>query len=114
MLLVPDATTAVIDPFYEQRTLSLVCNVVDPITRETYSRDPRYVAQKAERHLNDSGAATVCYFGPEAEFYIFEHVAYDQQPHTAYYEVDSQEAFWNRGQGFGDRFEALPNLGHKM
>jgi len=114
MLLVPDATTAVIDPFYEQRTLSLVCNVVDPITRETYSRDPRYVAQKAERHLNDTGTATVCYFGPEAEFYIFEHVAYDQQPHTAYYEVDSQEAFWNRGQGFGDRFEALPNLGHKM
>ncbi|HEV3228484.1 MAG TPA: type I glutamate--ammonia ligase [Solirubrobacteraceae bacterium] len=114
MLLVPDATTAVIDPFYQQRTLSLICNVVDPITRETYSRDPRYIAQKAERHLNDTGVASVCYFGPEAEFYIFEHVAYDQLPHTAYYEVDSQEAFWNRGQGFGDRLDPVPNLGHKM
>ena len=111
MLLLPDASTAKIDPFYAERTLSVICNVIDPITREAYSRDPRYVAQKAERHLIDSGVADTAFFGPEAEFYVFDHVSFDQRPHTAYYEVDTSEAYWNRGAGFGTRAEN-PNVGH--
>jgi glutamine synthetase len=111
MLLLPDPATAKVDPFYSTRTLSLICNVIDPITREAYSRDPRYVAQKAERHLAASGVADTAYFGPEAEFYVFDHVAFDQEPHSAYYEVDTAEAYWNRGAGFGVR-GAPPNVGH--
>jgi glutamine synthetase len=111
MLLMPDATTAKVDPFYAARTLSLICNVIDPITREAYSRDPRYVAQKAERHLVQSGLADTAYFGPEAEFYVFDHVSFDQRPHSAFYEVDTSEAYWNRGSGFGVR-GAPPNVGH--
>ena len=111
MLLMPDPTTAKIDPFYSTRTLSLICNVIDPITREAYSRDPRYVAQKAERHLAATGVADTAFFGPEAEFYVFDHVAFDQRPHSAFYEVDTAEAYWNRGAGFGVR-GAPPNVGH--
>jgi glutamine synthetase len=110
MLLMPDPATAMIDPFYQERTLSLICNILDPITREAYSRDPRYIAQKAERHLRDSGIADTAFFGPEAEFYIFEHVAYDQQTHRGFYEVDSQEAYWNMGEAFRE----AGNLGHKI
>src|SRR5207244_5045680 len=91
MLLMPDAATAKIDPFYSARTLSLICNVIDPITREAYSRDPRFVAQKAERHLVESGIADTAYFGPEAEFYVFDHVAFDQSRHTSYYELANAE-----------------------
>jgi glutamine synthetase len=91
MLLVPDPSTAVLDPFHEQRTLSLVCDVVDPITRESYPRDPRYVARKAEQHLAASGIADTCYIGPEAEFYIFDDVSFDQHDHSASYKVDSIE-----------------------
>ena len=111
MLLMPDTATAKVDPFYTARTLSLICNVIDPITREAYSRDPRYVAQKAERHLLESGIADTVYFGPEAEFYVFDHVAFDQSTHTSYYEVDNTEAYWNRGAGFGTP-GAKPNVGH--
>lgn len=111
MLLVPDPATAKIDPFYSARTLSLICNVIDPITREAYSRDPRYVAQKAERHLADTGIADTAFFGPEAEFYVFDHVAFDQNTHAAFYEVDNAEAYWNRGAGFGDP-AAKANVGH--
>jgi glutamine synthetase len=103
MILIPDATTAVIDPFHEQKTMSVVCDVIDPITREPYSRDPRFVALKAERHLIETGIADTFFLGPEAEFYIFDHVAYDQRANTAFYEVDSEEAYWNRGVGFGRR-----------
>jgi glutamine synthetase len=112
MLLMPDPSTAKIDPFYSERTLSLICNVIDPITREAYSRDPRYVAQKAERHLAASGVADAAYFGPEAEFYVFDHVSFDQRAHSAFYEVDTSEAYWNRGAGFGVRDAANPNVGH--
>src|SRR5919197_4140123 len=117
MVLLPDATTALIDPFHEHKTLSIVCDVVDPITREPYSRDPRYVAIKAERHLASTGIADTCYMGPEAEFFIFEHVAFDQQAHTAFYEVDSHEAYWNTGRGFGEdvvKRNGDSNLGHKI
>jgi glutamine synthetase len=114
MLLVPDPATAVIDPFHEHVTLSLVCDVRDPITGDSYSRDPRHVARKAERHLVDSGIADTAYFGPEAEFYIFDHVAYGQEEHRAFYEVDSSEGFWNAGAGFGSNGQpGLPNLAYR-
>jgi len=109
MLLMMDPSTAKIDPFYSEKTLSLICNIIDPITREAYSRDPRYVAQKAEKHLASTGVADTAYFGPEAEFYIFDHVAFDQQNYMAFYEVDAEEAYWNVGKGFGEG----GNLGHK-
>ncbi len=111
MLLMPDVSTAKIDPFYANRTLSLICNVIDPITREAYSRDPRYVAQKAERHLRETGIADTAFFGPEAEFYVFDHVAFDQTTYRAFFEVDTAEAYWNRGAGFGNP-GAKPNVGH--
>jgi glutamine synthetase len=101
MILIPDPSTAVIDPFHEQKTMSIVCNIFDPITRQPYSRDPRYVAQKAEGYLIETGIADTCYVGPEAEFFIFDHVAFDQQVNRAFYEVDTQQGFWNRGAGFG-------------
>jgi glutamine synthetase len=84
MLLLPDASTAVLDPFYDAPTISLMCTVLDPITREPYTRDPRHVAIKAQEHLRASGVADVAYFGPEAEFYVFDHVAFDQQANTAF------------------------------
>src|SRR5205085_6921093 len=111
MLLMPDPRTAKIDPFYSERTLSLICNVIDPITREAYSRDPRHVAQKAERHLASGGVADTAYFGPEAEFYVFDHVSFDQRAHSAFYEVDTSEAYWNRCAGFGRR-DVPANVGH--
>jgi glutamine synthetase len=114
MVLLPDPGTALIDPFHEQKTMSIVCNVIDPITREPYSRDPRYVARKAEAHLIETGIADTCFMGPEAEFYVFEHVAFDQVANKAFYEVDSEEGFWNRGKGFGSERNGQPNLGYKM
>lgn len=115
MVLLPDPTTALIDPFHEQRTMSILCNVIDPITRDPYSRDPRYVAQKAEAHLASTGIADTCFMGPEAEFFIFDHVAFDQRPNTAFYEVDSEQAYWNSGMGFGAaRRNGDANLGYKL
>jgi glutamine synthetase len=102
MILIPDPSTAVIDPFHEQKTVSIVCNIFDPITREPYSRDPRYVAQKAEGYLLETGIADTCFMGPEAEFFVFDHVAFDQTVNKAFYEVDSEQGFWNRGAGFGN------------
>ena len=114
MLLIPDPATAVIDPFHEQPTLSLVCDVRDPVSGEDYSRDPRNVARKAERHLTQTGIADTAYFGPEAEFYIFDHVAYGQEAHRAFYEVDSQEGYWNAGAGFRtDGGLQPPNLAYR-
>jgi len=112
MLLLPDPSTAIVDPFYEAPTLSLVCTVLDPVTREPYTRDPRHVAIKAERHLRASDVADVAYFGPEAEFYVFDHVAFDQQAGSAFYEVNSVEAHWSSGQGFQRRGEGLASLGY--
>ncbi len=107
MLLIPDPTTARMDPFPKEPTLSLICNIVDPITREPYSRDPRNVAQKAERYLKASGVADTAFYGPEAEFFVFDDVRYDQTTHSAFYHVDSVEGQWNTG-----RLEQ-PNLGYK-
>jgi len=110
MLLVPDPTTAFIDPYYTRGTLSLICSVADPVLGEPYSRDPRFVAQKAERHLVKSGIADVAYFGPEAEFFVFDHIAYEQSEHRAFYEIDSAEGFWNTGRPAG----TAPNLAYKL
>ena len=98
MLLVPDPSTACLDPFCSVPTLSLVGNVVDPITRETYDRDPRYVAQKAEKYLQSTKIGDISYWGPEAEFFIFDHARYDQTNHSGYYFIDSDEGVWNMGQ----------------
>ena len=105
MLLMPDPATARPDPFTEIPTLSVICNVNDPITAKPYTRDPRYVAQKAEEYLKASGIADTCYLGPEAEFYIFSNVQYEVLPHRTSYSIDSPEATWNTGQ---------PGLGHRI
>jgi glutamine synthetase len=110
MLLIPDPTSAFIDPYYTRTTLSLICSVADPVLGEPYARDPRFVAQKAERHLVQTGIADIAYFGPEAEFFIFDHIAYEQVEHRAFYEVDSAEGFWNTGRPAG----TSPNLAYKL
>jgi len=115
MVLIPDPTTAIIDPFHDQPTMSMICSIFDPMTREPYRRDPRYVAQKAEGHLLESGIADTFFVGPEAEFFVFDHVAFDQTTNRAYYEVDSQQGFWNRGSGFGTNGNGSgPNLGYTL
>ena len=107
MLLMPDRDTAVVDPFRQHKTLNLNCFVRDPVTGESYSRDPRYVAKKAEDYLTSTGIADTAYFGPEAEFFIFNDVRFDQNSHAAFYSVDSVEGIWNSGKDEG------PNLGFK-
>lgn len=107
MLVIPDPQTAVIDPFLECPTLSLICNVVDPVTKEYYTRDPRYVAQKAEKYLMSSGIGDTAYFGPEAEFFVFDDVRFEQKQNTGFYIIDSIEGFWNTGR------DEAPNLGYK-
>jgi glutamine synthetase len=108
MLLLPDPSTAVFDPVLKIPTLSLICNVYDPVTREAYTRDPRYVAQKAEAYLVSSGIADISYWGPEAEFYIFNDIRFDQDSHSGYYYIDSEEGIWNSGSN-GNK----PNLGYR-
>ena len=107
MMIVPDPTTLVLDPFYERKTVSLICNIVDPITREGYTRDPRFVAQKAEAYVKSSGVGDTIFMGPEAEFFIFDDVRYETAPGRSYFYVDSVEAQWNTGR------EENPNLGYK-
>ena len=107
MILLPDPSTAVVDPFRQHKTLNLNCFVHDPLTLEHYSRDPRYVAQKAEAHLTSTGVADTSYFGPEAEFFIFDDVRFSQDQHSAFYQVDSIEGIWNSAR------EENPNLGYK-
>lgn len=107
MLIIPDPATAFMDPFMEYPTLSLICNIVDPITKEFYSRDPRYIAQKAEAYLKSTGVGDTAYFGPEAEFFIFDGIRFDQNAHSGYYFIESTEGIWNTGR------EENPNLGYK-
>ena len=111
MLLVPDAATAVVDPFVS-RTVSVVATVRDPITGEDYSRDPRNVALKAEAHLRESGIGDVSYWGPEAEFFIFDSARFEQTANRALYEVDSEEGIWRSGAERNLRGTG-PNLGMK-
>jgi glutamine synthetase len=106
MLLMLDASTVVVDPVCKIPTLSVVCDVVDPITHEPYSRDPRYIARKAEAYLKQTGIADTSYWGPEAEFFIFDSVRFDQNQYSGYYFIDSEEGIWNSGKEGA-------NLGHR-
>ena len=107
MVVKPDPTTARIDPFPRYKTLSLIGTIHDPITGEGYSRDPRFIAQKAEAYMRQTGIADTAYFGPEAEFFIFDDVRYDLKRQSSFFAVDSVEGAWNTGR------EEFPNLGHK-
>jgi glutamine synthetase len=98
MLLFPDPGRCFIDPCLEVPTLAIVCDVKDPLTRAPYSRDPRYIAHKAEAYLAKSGVADLSYWGPELEFYIFNSVRFDQNSHEGYYHIDSDEGIWNSGR----------------
>jgi glutamine synthetase len=97
MLMIPDPSTAFIDPYRTVPTLVLICDVIDPLTREPYSRDPRYVARKAEAYLKSTGIADTSYFGPEAEFFLFTDARFDQTSNSGYYFLDSDEGIWNSG-----------------
>jgi glutamine synthetase len=108
MLVVPEPATAFLDPFTQLPTLAMICNIQDPITREDYTRDPRNVARKAVNYLQATGIADTAYLGPEAEFFIFDDVRFDQNAHEGYYAVDSIEGEWNRGR------DEQPNLGYKL
>jgi len=119
MLVVPDPGTAVIDPFMALPTLSLICDIMDPITKESYSRDPRNIAKKAEAYLKSTGIGDVAYIGPEPEFFIFDEVRFEQNQHTGFYSIDSSEGQWNTGRHLdrandrsGKVVETL-NLGYK-
>lgn len=107
MLVIPDSSTTVMDPFTKIPTVSMICNIVDPITKEKYSRDPRNIAQKAEAYLKSTGIGDTAYFGPEAEFFIFDNIQYDSTTNESFYSIDSVEGNWNTGR------DEAPNLGHK-
>ena len=107
MLVIPDAETAKMDPFYAAPTLTLICDIADPVTREPYTRDPRNIARKADAYLKSSGIGDVAYFGPEAEFFIFDDIRFESNRWGAFYEIDSIEGTWNTGRDEG------PNLGYK-
>jgi glutamine synthetase len=109
MLLLPDFATSRIDPFRVEKTLIINFFVHDPFTREAYSRDPRNIARKAELYLGESGIADTAYFGPEAEFYIFDSVRFDSAENGAFYEIDAEEGWWNTGAEEGGN-----NLGYKI
>ena len=108
MLVVPDATTAILDPFTAVPTLSLICNIVDPITKKRYEKDPRFIIHKAEEYVKTGGFGDTCYVGPEAEFFIFDNIRYDSGVNFGFYEIDSVEGNWNTGTE-----EDPGNLGHK-
>ena len=107
MLLLPDPATAFVDPVLGTRTLSLICDIIDPLTRQPYTRDPRYVAKKAEAFLPTTGIATASYWGPEIEYYLFNSLRFDQNAHSGYYYIDSEEGIWNSGSN------GVANLGHR-
>lgn len=108
MKLVPDLGTAFVDPFRARKTLAINHFVVDPFTGESYDRDPRNIAHRAEEYLRSTGIADTAYFGAEAEFYVFDEIRYQDAPHNSFYAIDSKEAYWNTG-----RVEEGNNLGYK-
>ena len=108
MLMIPDPETAYLDPFFEHPTLVMFCNIQDPLTRENYSRDPRWIARKAEKYLELTNIGDTAYFGPEAEFFIFGAARFATGPNEGYYHLDSIEAQWNSG-----REEGGANLAYK-
>jgi glutamine synthetase len=108
MLLIPEVETAFVDPFFNEPTLSISCYVVDPITKEPYNKDPRSIAKKAIAYLSQTGIGDAAFFGPEAEFFIFDNVRFGSSNHYCFYEVDSVEGAWN------SESEETPNQGHKV
>jgi glutamine synthetase len=108
MLVIPDPDTAWVDIFNSEPTLSFICTIKDPITHEPYDRDPRGVAEKAEAYLQSTGIADTAFFGPEAEFFIFDDVRYDYTANSSFHAVDSVEGIWNTAR------EEFPNLGYKI
>src|SRR5207253_5404661 len=108
MLAMPDPATAFIDPFMAIPTLSLTCTIAETGTKEAYTRDPRGIAQRAEKYLQSTGLADTAVFGPEAEFFIFDNVQFDSKPNGTFYSVDGAEGVWNTGR------EEMPNLGYKL
>jgi len=112
MLVVPDPATIRMDPFTAEPTVTAICNVTDPITKEDYSRDPRNIARKAEAYLKSTGIGDVAYFGPEPEFFILDEIRYDTNQQESYFHLDSSEARWNTGRNV--RGESGPNLGYKV
>ena len=107
MILIPDPDTAMIDPVCEIKTLSMICDIFDPISRKPYTRDPRYIAKKAADYLRQTGIADKSYWGPEMEFFIFNDIRFDQTENCGYYFIDSAEGEWNSGR------DEKPNLGYK-
>ncbi|HUU60543.1 MAG TPA: type I glutamate--ammonia ligase [Phycisphaerae bacterium] len=107
MLAIPDPATTCMDPFFARPTVSILANIVDPVTKADYTRDPRHVARKGAAYLRETGIADTCFIGPEPEFFIFDEVRYEQNQHTGMYRIDSVEGAWNTA-----RFEE-PNLGYK-
>jgi glutamine synthetase len=111
MLLMPQADTAILDPATEAPTISLLCEILDPVTREPYAKDPRRVARRAEEYLRATGIADTAYFGPECEFFVFDEVSYELGPNASHYAVDSAEGYWNSGKpGLG--YTARPKEGY--
>src|SRR2546429_1104746 len=110
MLLIPDPYTATVDPVLHIPPLYLICDVVDPVTREPYSRDPRHIAKKAETYLPTTGIADVSYWGPEAEFYIFNSIRFDQNAFSGYYFIDSEEGIWNSGSDSSSNLANRPRF----
>ena len=108
MLVIPQPETAFLDPFTALPTLALICNIQDPVTGEPYSRDPRHIAIKASNYLQHTGIADVAYFGPEAEFFVFDSARFDQKAHEGYYHLGSREGQWDRGR------DESPNLAYKL
>ncbi len=108
MLVIPQADTAFIDPFFKHNTLAMICSIKDPLTRQDYSRDPRYIAQKAVNYMKASGIADTAYFGPELEFFVFDNVRFDATQNSGYYFLDSAEGAWNSGK------ESVDNQGYKL
>ena len=108
MILMPDADTSVLDPFTDEVTLNLRCNVVEPATMQGYDRCPRSLAKRAEAYLKSTGIADTAFFGPENEFFVFDHVAWDDSMQGAFYKIDSEEGAWNSGRSADDS-----NTGHR-
>lgn len=109
MILIPDADSAFIDPFFKEKTLVMISDIKEPITKNNFSRDPRWIAKKATKYLNSLGIGDTIYFGPEAEFFIFDDVRYGQSSSEGFYHIDSDEAIWNSG-----RIEEGGNKGYKI
>ena len=108
MILMPETGSAVIDPFFDDATLNIRCDVLEPSTMQGYERDPRSISKRAEDYLKSTGIADEAYFGPEPEFFIFDEVRWGDELHSGFYEVDSDEGCWN-----SDRIDEDKNIGHR-